>query len=88
MTFRNMIDATGELKRLLDFAYPDVNNAEVCRTVRCPVKQRFELMMEQAVTALREPKGSFKSKEIADLRKRFEHLLTEERPVPSRPQEL
>jgi CheY-like chemotaxis protein len=79
LTFNSLIGAMSELRNLLDFSYLDDHSTETCHLENCPVKQRFEALMEDAVAALKDTKGSFKSKEIAELRKRFEHLLEAER---------
>lgn len=79
LTFNSMVGAMTELRTLLDFSYREDQATEICQLAGCPLKHRFETLMEEAVTALRDTKGSFKSKEIADLRKRFERMLEAER---------
>jgi DNA-binding response OmpR family regulator len=79
LAFGNMISAMSELKTLLEIAYLGENAATPCRIINCPLKQRFENIMETAIESLKDTKDTFKSKEIADLRKKFERLLAEER---------
>lgn len=79
LAFSNMISAMGELKTLLEIAYMGENTTSPCRILNCPLKHRFESIMEEAILTLRETKGTFKSKEIAELRKKFERVLEEEK---------
>jgi DNA-binding response OmpR family regulator len=87
MAFSNMIGAMRELKTLIDFAYLGDSGASPCRILQCPVKEQFETVMRGAIEALRDTKGAFKSKEIADLRRKFERLLEEDQRQLGRPSE-
>ena len=78
MTFSNMIAAFSDLKSLLDMSAADDSKAQVCRVDPCPLKQQFRLAMEDAVETLKNTKSTFKSKEIQDLRRRFERVLSYE----------
>jgi CheY-like chemotaxis protein len=79
VTFNNIIRSISELRTLLDVAYLGGNTASPCRILNCPLKLQFENAMEETISTLRDTKDTFKSKEIAALRKKLELLLAEER---------
>jgi CheY-like chemotaxis protein len=85
VTFNTMIGALTELKNIFDYTRPDDHETNICRVDTCPLKQQFEAAMEDAIETLRNTKGAFKSKEIGELRKRFERVLEEQRERLSKP---
>jgi CheY-like chemotaxis protein len=79
LTFNNMMGAFGELRTLMEVAQLGAKSAGPCQILQCPLKQQFEQAMEGAITVMKDTKGSFKSKEIAEIRKNFEQILLEQR---------
>lgn len=75
LAFQNMIGTMEELKIMLEIAYQRRPDTDLCSIVNCALREEYEHALEGAVDSLRATKNSFKSKEIADLRRRFEMLL-------------
>jgi len=79
MAFNTMVSALSDLKTLLDVTAFDHQDTAICRMDTCTLKRRYELIMEDAIEGLRNTKGTFKSKEIQELRRNLEHALADER---------
>ena len=71
----NLASSTLELKQLLDLALQANPAQGVCGIRECPRLGLYQDTIRAGVETLERTKGSFKSKELGDLRKRFSTLL-------------
>jgi len=71
----NLASSTLELKQLLDLALQANPTQGVCGIMDCPRLGVYQEALRAGVETLEHTKGAFKSKELADLRKKFSALL-------------
>jgi DNA-binding response OmpR family regulator len=71
----NLASSTLELKQLLDLALQANPAQGVCGIRDCPRLGLYRETLRTGVETLERTKGSFKSKELGDLRKKFASLL-------------
>ena len=75
MVLGNLASATMDLKQLFEISLAMGQTPSVCGIQDCPRLGLYEETIREGVDALERTKGAFKSKELADLRKRFQSLL-------------
>ncbi|MBM4186246.1 MAG: hypothetical protein FJ206_02935 [Gemmatimonadetes bacterium] len=56
-----------------------------CLLRQCPRHQRLLEVVDEAVAVLEATKGAFRSRQLAELRRRLEHFLAEERGLRAPP---
>ncbi len=71
----NLASSTLELKQLLDLALQANPSQGVCGIRECPRLSLFQEALRTSVETLEHTKGSFKSKELGDLRRQLTALL-------------
>jgi CheY-like chemotaxis protein len=71
----NLAASTLELKELLDMALQSSPSQGVCAIRECPRLGQYQAAIRTGIETLERTKGSFKSKELGDLRKGFASLL-------------
>jgi len=71
----NLASSTLELKQLLDLALQANPTQGVCGIRECPRLGLYQETIRAGVETLEHTKGSFKSKELGDLRRQFTALL-------------
>jgi CheY-like chemotaxis protein len=71
----NLAASTLELKELLDVALQANPSQGVCGIRECPRLGQYEAAIRTGIDTLERTKGSFKSRELGDLRKGFTDLL-------------
>ncbi|BDU77226.1 response regulator [Mesoterricola sediminis] len=71
----NLAASTLELKQLLDVALQTSASQGVCGIRDCPRLGLLQETLREGVDVLERTKGSFKSKELGDLRRRFSSAL-------------
>ena len=71
----NLASSTMDLKQLLDLSLQMEQAPNVCSIQNCPRLGLYEETIREGVETLERTKGAFKSKELADLRKRFQVML-------------
>ncbi|HLO68700.1 MAG TPA: response regulator [Holophaga sp.] len=71
----NLAASTLELKQLLDLALQTTAAQGVCGIRECPRLGLLQETLRDGVEVLERTKGSFKSKELGDLRRRFSSVL-------------
>jgi CheY-like chemotaxis protein len=71
----NLASSTLELKELLDLALQANPSQGVCGIRECPRLGLYQETIRAGVETLEHTKGSFKSKELGDLRRQFTALL-------------
>ena len=75
MVLGNLASSTLELKQLMDLALQSEPSHGVCAIRDCPRLGQYQDALRDGVETLERTKGSFKSKELGDLRKRMAALL-------------
>jgi CheY-like chemotaxis protein len=73
MTLNNIVTSASSLKQTMDVLRTGKMDAEVgndlCKMIRCPRLTQYERAIREAIGVLEKTKDSFKSKELAALRK-------------------
>jgi hypothetical protein len=80
----NLASSAMDLKRLVDLGQEIDPAPGLCGIQNCPRLGTLEQALREGVDALERTKGSFKSKELGELRRRFEALLEENTPAGQR----
>jgi CheY-like chemotaxis protein len=75
LTFRNIIGSIFGLKGLTEAVTSTKYKAPACEMMNCPQLVRYRMAIQDSIDTLERTKHSFKSKELAELRKRLEELL-------------
>jgi CheY-like chemotaxis protein len=71
----NLASSTMDLKQLLEISLQMGPTPPVCGIRTCPRLGLYEETIREGVETLERTKGAFKSKELGEMRKRFEALL-------------
>jgi CheY-like chemotaxis protein len=74
----NLASSTMDLKRLFEISLQMGEAPGLCGLQDCPRLEGYEAAIREGVATLERTKGAFKSKELGELRKRFESLLLPE----------
>ena len=75
MVLGNLASSTLDLKQLYEIGQQAGEAQGPCQLQVCPRLDAFKEAIHEGVAVLERTKGSFKSKEIGDLRKKFNSLL-------------
>ena len=75
MVLGNLASSSQDLKQLLEITQQAGQAAGPCEIQACPRLDSYKGMLEEGIETLERTKGSFKSKELGDLRKKFKDLL-------------
>jgi DNA-binding response OmpR family regulator len=75
LTFNNIINVMRDIKHITEALTLNNMEQQVCHLFNCPRLQELSQALENTINVLEQTKGSFKSKEIAKLRKTLEELL-------------
>ena len=75
MVLGNLASSTMDLKRLFEISLQMGQNPGLCGIQDCPRLGLYEETIREGVETLERTKGAFKSKELGELRKKFEALL-------------
>jgi len=78
LTFRNILDSLSDLKRLARSSQATGDPAQPCHLFACPRLAELTGAVSDAIKTLERTRTAFKSKDIAQLRKRLESLLSED----------
>jgi len=76
MVLGHLASSTMDLKRLFEISLQMGPNPGLCGLQDCPRLGLYEETIREGVETLERTKGAFKSKELGELRKKFEALLT------------
>lgn len=76
LTVQNLMDSVLDLKSLIVSSVSD-DKDHICRLYRCPRMEKMKRSIKDSIEVLELTKKSFKSKELAQLRKKLQDLLTE-----------
>jgi len=76
MVLGHLASSTMDLKRLFEISLQMGPNPDLCGLQDCPRLGLYEETIREGVETLERTKGAFKSKELGELRKKFEALLT------------
>jgi YesN/AraC family two-component response regulator len=71
----NLASSTLDLKQLFDLSLSMGKTPSLCGIQECPRLSAYEATIRAGVETLEHTKGAFKSKELADLRKKLQALL-------------
>jgi DNA-binding NarL/FixJ family response regulator len=71
----NLASSTLDLKRLFEISLQIGPTPATCEIQDCPRLATYKATLREGVETLERTKGSFKSKELGELRKRFENVL-------------
>jgi DNA-binding NarL/FixJ family response regulator len=71
----NIASSTLDLKRLFEISLSLGQAPGVCQIEDCPRMGLYENVIRQGIETIERTKGAFKSRELADLRKKFQALL-------------
>jgi len=75
LTYRNIAGALLDLKRLVESVSDKETTIDACHLLGCPRIDTLTQAIREAVQALERTKGTFKSKEIARVRRELENVL-------------
>ena len=75
MVLGNLASSTLDLKRLFEISLKMGQNPGLCGVQDCPRLGVYEETLREGVDTLERTKGAFKSKELGELRKKFQSLL-------------
>ena len=76
MALGRMGETLLDLKHLVDITLPGAaENPEFCPIQRCPRLELYERVIREGIEILERTKGSFKSKELGELRQRMERMM-------------
>lgn len=79
------IAATAEDLRRVTGALSGQTTDSPCHVRQCPRHMRLLEVVDEAVAVLEATKGAFRSRQLAELRRRLEHFLAEERGLRAPP---
>ena len=89
LTFKNIAGSLSDLKRLAEAAATEDALREACGVLSCPRMVIAKRLLAETVEVLQNTKHLFKSKELAELRKKIENELEAwEKPPASPPKPL
>ena len=88
MTLNNIVNSASSLKQTMDVLRTgrienEVSN-DLCRMIKCPRLAQYETALRGTIDVLEKTKDSFKSKELASLRKSLTELLNQNAQTPSK----
>ncbi len=75
LTLQNIVDCLMELKHLTDALILQGDEQYVCNLLKCPSLKTFKGGLIETVKVLKKTKNAFKSKDLAELRKKVETIL-------------
>lgn len=75
MSLHNILNSLTDMKNLVEATAGRTAGAEVCHLFSCPRVQSLTESIEEAIIVLNETKSSFKSKKLAELRRKLEGVL-------------
>jgi DNA-binding response OmpR family regulator len=78
LTLQNIVDCLMELKHLTDTLISQGDEQYVCNLLNCPSLKTFKGGLFETVKVLKKTKNAFKSKDLAELRKKVETILDDE----------
>ncbi len=78
LTLQNIVDCLMELKHLTDTLILQGDEQYVCNLLNCPSLKTFKGGLFETVKVLKKTKNAFKSKDLAELRKKVETILENE----------
>jgi DNA-binding response OmpR family regulator len=76
LTFGNIVGALSDLHRLTDSLTRQQVQPEACAVFNCPRGSALTDAVKETIEVLEKTKGSFKSKELGELRKKLEALMS------------
>jgi DNA-binding response OmpR family regulator len=74
MVLGRMGETLIDLKRLVDLTVPR-EDADICPIQNCPRLELYERIIREGIETLERTKGSFKSRELGDLRQKLEQTI-------------
>ncbi len=78
LTLQNIVGLLMELKHLTDILISHEDEQYVCNLLNCPSLEMFKGGLFETVKVLKKTKNAFKSKDLAELRKKLETILENE----------
>ncbi len=75
MTLGRMGETLLDLKQLVDLTSNQAEGVDICPIRHCPRLELYERVIREGIEILERTKGSFKSKELGDLRHRLEQTV-------------
>ncbi len=78
LTLQNIVDSLMELKNLTDLLILKGDEEYVCNLLNCPSLKTLKGGLFETVKVLKKTKNAFKSKDLAELRKKVEIILESE----------
>jgi len=76
LTFGNIVGALSDLHHLTDSLARQQVQPEVCQVFNCPKGSSLTEAVKETIDVLEKTKGSFKSKELGELRRKLEALMS------------
>ena len=76
LTFGNIVGALSDLHRLTDSLARQQVQPEACAVFNCPQGSALTNAVKETIDVLERTKGSFKSKELGELRRKLEALMS------------
>lgn len=75
VTIRTLASCLSELLRASVAQCPNGDSPDLCKLLDCPQQPLLRVAIREAIGVLRKTKSTFKSKELAELRAKLEHVL-------------
>lgn len=82
LILRSLASCLSELMRLQGVPSPTTKNSLLCELLDCPQQQTCRHAIEDTIAVLQKTKNTFKSKDLAGLRCRLEHLVKKPSHLP------
>ena len=80
MTFKNIVQSIEDVSFLMNNLFQDKMDSDVCSFFSCPKEKIFTDTIYETIKVLEKTKNSFKSKELAELRKKLESIELSKNP--------
>lgn len=77
MSFQNILTSLVDINTMTDILHIQDKTENACALLNCPAHDRMKAAIADSIDVLEKTKGSFKSKELAGLRKRLEEIYAQ-----------
>lgn len=75
LALRNIIGSLADIVNIATAVHAGNGEERVCQLINCPMQQEVKVVVRDAIEVLEKTKNSFKSKELAKLRKKLQAFL-------------
>jgi len=82
LSIRNIAGSLIDISNLLKLSAANISSETPCHLLGCPREKHLTEALRETIEVLEKTKGSFKSKDLADLRKKLENQLKKDTITP------